>query len=303
MQALLQVPQSERLVLVFVSQPFAGLLSQFPKPALQVPSVHVPATQLSEAFAKLQATPHPPQSDSVVMFLSHPSLGFPLQLAKPAEHTGAHAPETHDVVPLVFVHPAAHAPQLVVVLSGASHPLGARPSQLPKPAVHVNEQVPPLHDDVAFGALQVVPQAPQLPTLVAVFVSQPFVGFPSQSRKVPLHTGVHVPLTQLVVPLGFVQPMPQTPQWVELVLVLVSQPFAGLLSQLPKPALHTGEQAPPEQLVVPLAFVHGWPHPPQWDELVLVFASQPFDGLLSQFAKPALQVGMQAPAVQTVVPF
>jgi hypothetical protein len=302
-QALLQAPQSERLVLVFVSQPFAGLLSQLPKPALHVPSVQVPATQLSDAFARLQATPHPPQSDRVLMFLSQPFPGLPSQLAKPEEHTGAHAPDTHDVVPLAFEHPAPQAPQLVVVLSAASHPLPARPSQLPKPAVQVNEHALPLHDDVAFGALHAVPQAPQLPTLVAVFVSQPFVGFPSQSRKVPLHTGVHVPPTQLVVPLGFVQPMPQTPQLLALVLVLVSQPFAGLLSQLPKPALQTGAQAPPEQLVVPLALVHGWPQPPQLLALVLVLASQPFDGLLSQLANPALQVGMQEPAVQTVVPF
>jgi hypothetical protein len=244
-------------VLVLVSQPFEGLLSQLPKPALHAPSVQTPATQLSAAFARLQVAPHPPQSLSVLMFLSQPSLGFPLQLAKPAEHTGEHAPDTHAVVPFVFEHAVRQVPQFEVVLSGASHPLPGRPSQFPKPGLQVNEQALPLHDDTAFAALQTVPQAPQLLALFAVFVSQPLAGTPSQSRKVPLHTGVHAPATQLVVPFWFEQPLPQTPQWDVLVLVFVSQPLLGLPSQLPKPTLHVGEHAPPEHTVVPWGFVQG----------------------------------------------
>jgi hypothetical protein len=49
--------------------------------------------------------------------------------------------------------------------------------------------------------------------------------------------GVHVPLGQVVVPCAFVQALPQVPQLV-VVLVLASQPVAGLLSQLPHPELH-----------------------------------------------------------------
>jgi hypothetical protein len=105
------------------------------------------------------------------------------------------------------------------------------------------------------------------------------------------------------VPFAFVHCVPQFPQLLMFVLVFVSQPFAGLLSQFPNPALHVGAHAPPEQVVEPLAFVQACPQPPQCDVLVLVFASQPFEALLSQLAKPALQVGMQEPAVQTFVPF
>jgi hypothetical protein len=262
-QVVPQVPQSVRLELVFVSQPLAGLLSQLPKPALQVPSVQVPATHVSDAFARLQTTEQPPQSLRVLMFLSQPLAGFPSQLAKPAEQVGEQAPDEQVVVPFAFVHPAPHVPQFVVVLSGASHPFGARPSQLPKPVLQVNEQALPLHDETALAALQTVPHAPQLLAFVAVFVSQPFAGLPSQSRKVPLQTGVHVPPAQLVVPFAFVHCVPQFPQLLVFVFVFVSQPFAGLLSQFPNPALHVGEQAPPEQVVEPFAFVQAWPQPPQ----------------------------------------
>jgi hypothetical protein len=229
-------------------------------------------------------------------------FGLPSQLANPAAHVGVQAPAEQSVVPLAFAHAVPQVPQFVVVLSGASQPLVATPSQLPKPAEHVKEQVPPVHDDVAFAALQALPHAPQFCTLLELFVSQPLPGIPSQSRKLPLQTGVQAPPAQLVVPLAFVHTVPQPPQFDEFVLVLVSHPFVALPSQLPKPALHAGTHAPPLQLVVPLAFVQTWPQPPQFDELVLMLASQPFEALPSQFAKPALHVGAQAPAVQVVVP-
>ena len=240
-----------------VSQPFDGLVSQLPKPVLHAPSVHTPAAQVSAAFARLQAAPQPPQSVSVLMFRSQPFEGSPSQLAKPDEQTGVHAPDTHEVVPWVLLHALVHVPQLVVVLSGASHPFGARPSQFPKPVLQVKEQALPLHDDTAFAALQVVPHAPQLLTLVALSVSHPSAGFPLQSRNVPLQTGVHAPATQLVVPWVFVQVFRQPPQLLMFVLVFVSQPFAGLPSQLPNPVLHVGLQAPPEHTVVPWGFVQG----------------------------------------------
>src|SRR5271170_5336577 len=85
-----------------------------------------------------------------------------------------------------------------------------------------------------------------------------------------------------------------------LVWVLVSQPLAGLPSQFAKP----GKQAPITQ--TPLlqdscasAKLQAVPQVPQSARLALRFASQPFDGSLSQSAKPRLQVSStQLPLTQ-----
>jgi hypothetical protein len=79
----------------------------------------------------------------------------------------------------------------------------------------------------------------------------------------------------------------QLPQWVGLVVVLVSQPLATLPSQLPKPAEQAIEQEPPEQLGVPFTEEHAVPHAPQFAALVFVLVSQPFPALPSQLPKPA----------------
>lgn len=80
-QLLPQEPQLKRLVCVFVSQPFAGFVSQLAKPALQFPSVHTPLTQLSLALARSQTVLHAPQSVSVLILRSQPLSGLPSQLA------------------------------------------------------------------------------------------------------------------------------------------------------------------------------------------------------------------------------
>jgi hypothetical protein len=48
--------------------------------------------------------------------------------------------------------------------------------------------------------------------------------------------------------------------------------------------------APPEQLGVPFATVHAFPHMPQCDVLVLVLVSQPFASIPSQLPKPVLHI-------------
>jgi hypothetical protein len=78
----------------------------------------------------------------------------------------------------------------------------------------------------------------------------------------------------------------QLPQWVGLVVVLVSHPLATLPSQLPKPAEQPMEQEPPEQLGVPLTLEHAAPQLPQFAALVFVLVSQPFVALPSQLPKP-----------------
>ena len=102
--------------------------------------------------------------------------------------------------PLAFEHAAPQAPQFAVVDSVVSHPFDASPSQLSKPLLQAIAHAEALHDGVPWLELQACPQAPQLVRLFAVSVSQPLLLFPSQSLNAPVHTGVHTPATQLVVP-------------------------------------------------------------------------------------------------------
>ena len=87
------------------------------------------------------------------------------------------------------------------------------------------------------------------------------------------------------------------------VVVAVSQPFLAFPSQLPKPALHVGTQAPAVHTVAPFGFVHASPQPPQCGTEVCVFVSHPLLGRLSQLPKPELQVGVHVPLGHVVVPF
>jgi hypothetical protein len=79
------------------------------------------------------------------------------------------------------------------------------------------------------------------------------------------------------------QASPHPPQFAALVVVLVSQPFAALPSQFPKPELHVGTQALEVQVVVPFGLVQGLEHAPQLLMSLVVFVSQPFEALPSQF--------------------
>jgi hypothetical protein len=102
--------------------------------------------------------------------------------------------------------------------------------------------------------------------------------------------------------IGLVQLVPQLPQLFESLVVLTSQPLFALPSQLENPGVQTGAQAPLEHEVEPFALVQAMLQPPQLAMLVSVFVSQPLTGLLSQLALPGLQVGVQTPALQAVVP-
>jgi hypothetical protein len=69
-----------------------------------------------------------------------------------------------------------------------------------------------------------------------------------------------------------------------------SQPFAALPSQLPKPVLQLPmAQLPVLQVAVALARLQPVPHVPQ-SVVVVVGVSQPLAKLLSQLAKPLLQL-------------
>ena len=106
-------------------------------------------------------------------------------------------------------------------------------SQSAKPALQVPLQTPLPQFAVMFDAEHTIPQPPQLDVDDKMLVSQPLFLLLSQSAKPALHTGLHALETQLVVPLAFVHAVPQAPQFVTELVVLVSQPLMWLPSQSP----------------------------------------------------------------------
>ena len=86
------------------------------------------------------------------------------------------------------------------------------------------------------------PQAEQLLVVPSV-VSQPLLGLPSQLPKPVVQVpSVQVPVLHLELAFAREHGTLQSPQSLS-VVTLRSQPLSGLLSQLLKPVLHTGEQS------------------------------------------------------------
>lgn len=233
--AAAHAPQFVALVLVFVSQPSETTPLQLPKPVVHVPRAQVPVVHVSLAFARSHTVPHPPQFVSVWVLVSQPLLGLPSQLAKPDAQVGTQAPAVQTVVPFAFVQAAPQLPQLVaLVFRFASQPFEARPSQLPKPVLQAPstqaaaEQLAP-----AFANVQALPHEPQLVAVVLRFVSQPFVGSPSQSPNPAAQAGTHAPAVQATVPWGFTQALPHAPQLETVELRFVSHPLEATASQFP----------------------------------------------------------------------
>jgi hypothetical protein len=116
------------------------------------------------------------------------------------------------------------------------------PSQSPKPGAQLGAQTPLIHAAEPFGLAQATMQEPQCCELVLVFVSQPFVGSPSQLENPGLHVGMQRPPMHAVVPFGLTQATPQAPQFCKLLSRSASQPSsvapgAGPL-QFAKPGAH-----------------------------------------------------------------
>ena len=145
------------------------------------------------------------------------------------------------------------------------------------------------HEAPAFGKLHAAPHAPQFAALLDVFVSHPFVGSPSQSAKGALHARiVHAPAMHAAAACAKEHVVAHVPQCSTLLDVFVSQPFAGLPSQSPKPALHAPRtQAPPLHDALALGNAQAWPQIPQFAALVPRSVSQPFAALPSQSPCPA----------------
>jgi hypothetical protein len=107
------IPQWATFVRVSTSHPLAGLLSQLPKPAVQLATVHVPLAQLSLALGRLHARPHAPQWAAVVArAVSQPLAGLLSQLPKPAVQLATvHAPFAQPSLVLGRLHARPHIPQ------------------------------------------------------------------------------------------------------------------------------------------------------------------------------------------------
>jgi hypothetical protein len=121
-------------------------------------------------------------------------------------------------------------------------------------------------------------------------VSHPFERLASQFPKFVLQAMEQAPSAHPAVPLLLLQTVPQAPQLVTLVCVLISQPFVATPSQLPKPLLHVpSTQLPDAQDSAALAKSQAAPHVPQFESVVRL-VSQPFGAKPSQFANPPLQV-------------
>lgn len=142
----------------------------------------------------------------------------------PAEHVG---------VPFVELQANPHTPQLAVLDAVlVSQPFDAIPSQSPQPGSHtVTRHAPEEHDSVACGRSQIVSHAPQSVS-ARRFLSQPSDATPLQLPHPGLQPAtVHTPPEHPDVPFGVTHAAPQPPQLAGSVVVVVSQPLLGSLSQ------------------------------------------------------------------------
>jgi hypothetical protein len=229
----------------------------------------------------LHTSPQAPQCDSLVDVSMHPAPAAEQSIV-PGGHDTTQPPAEHRV-PVEQARP--HAPQLRLSLrtfTQAPAQSDAPAGQRHTPLEHV---CPPTHAR---------PHAPQL-ALSAVR----FTHVPAQSVCPEGHT--HAPVTHDCPP---EHARPHAPQFVFVAMRLVSQPFAGFASQLPKPALHApSAHAPAAQAPAALANTQGRPHIPQWFESVAKVTSQPLITLASQLPNPAAQtIDTQAPPAQIGTP-
>lgn len=196
-----------------------------------------------------------------------------------------HVPEAQDSPAFARSQTAPHDPQLVSVVRSVSQPFAALPSQFPKPVLHdPSWHTLPKHVAPAFVNAHTWPQVAQFCVLEVRLTSQPSEASPLQLPKPVVHTMPHAPAEHDGVPFALEHAAPHAPQFAMLDCVFVSQPFAALASQFPKPTEHdTSWHDPVAQEALPLNVVHAWPHPPQ-SVRVRRLVSQPLFWLPSQSA-------------------
>ena len=237
-------PQLAVLVRRSVSQPLLATPSQLPKPTAQVPTPQTPTMQTGVALGGLHVTPQPPQlfTSEPRTLRSHPLAAMRSQSAVPAAHVSPQTPLMQYGVPSADGQTVVQLPQC----SGSLARMTQLPEQLVCPDWQVTPQTPPEQRD---PPTHTVPQAPQLALSVRVSTSQPLAATRSQSAKPGEQAAiVQPPDEQAAVALGSAQARPQTPQFATAVWRFISQPFAAVPSQSPKPtAQRTTVQAPVAQ--------------------------------------------------------
>ncbi len=204
-------------------------------------------------------------------------------------------PPVHEAVPLTLLHTVPHDPQLLVVVMLVSHP--GEDVQSSYPVEQEMSQEPSTHEADPLTLLHTLPHVPQL-LVVVVSVSHPAADV--QSPKPVTQTMSQVPTSQMAVPLTLLHTVPHAPQWLVFVLVLVSQPLAWLLSQLPRPGRHDATWQVAE-LQAQFAFrpVHWVPHAPQLLVVERLVSHPSVSLLVLQSPQPASQAPVQDPLVHT----
>lgn len=289
----------------------SGHVMQF---SLKIPSQEALPQQLPQSVAQLaqfspkivshEALPqHAPQSPAHVLQFS-----APLHMRSPQNGQDPQSdwqfmhvspmPGLHDPSPqpwhVPFTQPAAH-----------SQPFDVIPSQFVKPASHCwIWQAPVPHDSVACGRSQTTPQSPQSCSVWIDF-SQPSSNWPLQFLKPELQVMLHMNEPHDAVPLMLAHVVPQLPQLRALLWRLASHPFAAVLSQLAKGALHEPIWHWPEAQAAPaLGKLHWFGHVPQWSASVKRLTSHPSATPPLQLPKGTLQFWIvQAPATHAPTPF
>ncbi len=308
--ALPQRPQFDTSVVVTVSQPFVGLMSQSAKPALHEATVHAPAAHPGAPLLTEHALPQRPQWPVAVRrSVSQPFDGSPSQSPKfSSQRATAQRPAVQAGVPCSTRQAVPHAPQCVTLVPvSVSQPLPAIMSQSASGAAQApTAQAPMTHAAVPPITMHALPQRPQWPVLVRRSVSHPFSGFMSQSAKPSSQRPTaQRPPAQSGVPWSTRQAAPQVPQFITSVRVSTSQPFIAARSQSAKPSSQVPTpQVPIAQAAVPWAGAgQAVPQVPQCAVLVRTSVSQPVPDIMSQSPKPDSQAATaQAPITHDGVP-
>ena len=126
---------------------------------------------------------------------------------------------------------------------------------------------------VACGTVHERPQLPQWVGSEAIVASQPSSDETLQSAKPAAHAPItQAPVEHVELAFGNAQAWPHMPQSATLARRSVSQPFARLPSQLPKPGLHATPHVPPAHAETAFGAIgHEVEQVPQWEESVVVF--------------------------------
>lgn len=155
-QALPQAPQWLTWVSRLTSHPLAAVPSQSANPGLHEPTAHRPEVHAGVALGTRQGAPHPPQLfTSAAVSTSQPSVGFPLQSAKPALHDAIeHLLSVQAARACASVHAFPQLPQLAGSPESDTH----APLQSVSCGPHVELQTDALQ---TCPEGQTLPQAPQ----------------------------------------------------------------------------------------------------------------------------------------------